>query len=107
MIGFSVSCSDTDLSLWTMHGRMHVPYQCGARQRALLAFRKGEVDLMYIKGMFYLAVVCDVLEPEEIGIERVLGVDLGIVNLAVDSDGTVYTGERSSGKTPAVPLPTT
>jgi len=85
--------SDTHLSLWTTAGRQSLPYQCGARQRALLAFRKGEVDLMYIRGTFYLAVVCDVLEPDTIGIERVLGVDLGIVNLAVDSDGTVYTGE--------------
>ena len=86
-------CSDTEVSLWTTHGRLRIPYQCGARQRALLAFRKGEVDLMYMKGAWYLAVVCDVLEPETIGIERVLGVDLGIVNLAVDSDGTVYTGD--------------
>ena len=91
-------CSDTALSLWTAQGRMTIPYQCGARQRALLAYRKGEVDLMYIKGTFYLAVVCDVLEPETIGIERVLGVDLGIVNLAVDSDGTVYTGETIEQK---------
>ena len=91
-------CSDTALSLWTTQGRMTIPYQCGARQRALLAYRKGEVDLMYIKGTFYLAVVCDVLEPETIGIERVLGVDLGIVNLAVDSDGTVYTGETIEQK---------
>lgn len=85
-------CSDTHLSLWTVHGRLTIPYQCGARQRMLLAFRKGEVDLMYVKGIFYLAVVCDVLEPEEVGIEHILGVDFGIVNLAVDSDGTVYTG---------------
>ena len=91
-------CSDTELSLWTMQGRMTIAYQCGPRQRALLAYRKGEVDLMYIKGTFYLAVVCDVLEPESIGIERVLGVDLGIVNLAVDSDGTVYTGETVERK---------
>ena len=48
---------------------------------------------MYIGGVFYLAVVCDVLEPETLDIERVLGVDLGIVNLAVDSDGIVYRGE--------------
>ena len=86
-------CSDTAVSIWTMHGRLTIAYQCGERQRALLAYRKGEIDLMYIKGVFYLAVVCDVLEPEAIGIERILGVDLGIVNLAVDSDGTVYTGE--------------
>jgi IS605 OrfB family transposase len=85
-------CSDTHLSLWTVHGRMTIPYQCGERHRTLLAFRKGEVDLMSIQGVFYFAVVCDVLEPEEIGIERVLGVDFGIVNLAVDSDGTVHRG---------------
>ena len=91
-------CSDTTLSLWSTQGRMTIPYQCGERQRALLAFRKGEVDLMYIKGTFYLAVVCDVLEPDTIGIERVLGVDFGIVNLAVDSDGTVYTGETVDHK---------
>ena len=91
-------CSDTHLSIWTVHGRLTIPYQCGTRQRALLAYRKGEVDLMYVKGVFYLAVVCDVLDPEEMGIERVLGVDLGITNLAVDSDGTVYTGEAVDRK---------
>ena len=91
-------CSDTELSLWTMQGRMQVAYQCGPRQRALLAYRKGEVDLMYIKGTFYLVIVCDVLEPEELGVERILGVDFGIVNLAVDSDGTVYTGETVDRK---------
>lgn len=91
-------CSDTELSLWTMQGRMTIAYVCGERQRALLAFRKGEVDLMYIKGVFYLAIVCDVLEPEAIGIERVLGVDFGIANLAVDSDGTVYSGKTIDRK---------
>jgi len=91
-------CSDTHLSLWTVHGRLTIPYQCGERQRALLAYRKGEVDLMYVRGVFYIAVVCDVLEPEEMGIERILGIDLGIVNLAVDSDGTVYNCEQIEQK---------
>jgi putative transposase len=91
-------CSDTHLSLWTVHGRLIIPYQCGTRQRALLASRKGEVDLMYSKGVFYLAVVCDVLEPEAIDIARVLGVDFGIVNLTVDSDGTVYSGTQIEAK---------
>ena len=85
-------CSDTTVSLWTMSGRLTIPYQCGLRQRALLAYRKGEVDLLVVKGVFYLAVVCDVPDPEEMAIAQVLGIDLGIVNLAVDSDGTVYTG---------------
>src|SRR5262249_19060910 len=91
-------CSDTHLSLWTVHGPSTIAYQCGERQRALLAYRKGEVDLMYIKGVFYIAVVCDVPEPEAMGIENILGVDFGIVNLAVDSDGTVYSGAKVERK---------
>jgi putative transposase len=87
-------CSDTEVSLWSTVGRLTIPYQCGERQRALLAYRKGEVDLMYVRGVFYLAVVCDVLEPEEMGIDDILGIDFGIVNLAVDSDGTVYSGRE-------------
>jgi hypothetical protein len=54
-------CSDTEVSLWTLHGRLTIfrdcvgggalrpfPYQCGPRQRALLASRKGEVDVLLV-----------------------------------------------------------
>ena len=85
--------SDTEISLWTRAGRLTVLYQCGERQRALLAFRKGEVDLMYVGGQWYIACVCDVPDPEEVGMTDVMGIDLGVVNLAVDSHGTVYSGE--------------
>ena len=80
------------VSIWTVEGRKIIPFVCGERQRALLAYRKGEVDLMLIRGKWYLACVCDVPDPETIGIEDVLGVDLGIVNIAFDSDGKAYTG---------------
>lgn len=79
-------------SLWTLEGRQTVPFVCGERQRALLPFRKGESDLLYIKGVFYLSAVCDVEEPDLFDPEDVLGVDLGIVQLAVDSDGTAHSG---------------
>lgn len=84
--------SSDAVSIWTLGGREKIPFVCGERQRALLAYRKGEVDLMLVKGKWYLACVCDVPDPEEIGIEGVLGVDFGIVNLAFDSDGNCYTG---------------
>jgi putative transposase len=80
------------VSIWTLAGREKIPFVCGARQRALLSFRKGEVDLMIVRGKWYLACVCDVPDPEQIGIEDVLGVDFGIVNIAFDSDGKSYTG---------------
>lgn len=86
--------NDGHLSLWTLAGRLTLPFVCGDRQRALLAFRKGEVDLMLVGETWYLACVCDVPDPEQISIPDVLGVDPGIINLAVDSDGTVYSGAK-------------
>jgi IS605 OrfB family transposase len=84
--------ADDRVSIWTLEGRAKIPFVCGDRQRALLAYRKGEVDLMLVRGKWYLAVVCDVPEPEAIGIEDVLGVDFGVVNLAFDSEGRSYSG---------------
>jgi hypothetical protein len=78
---------DNMVSIWTLVGRMKIAFVGSERQRALLAFRKGEVDLMLVRGKWYLAVVCDVPDPEKVGIEHVLGVDFGVVNLACDSDG--------------------
>ena len=80
------------VSIWTAAGRQTVPFVCGEYQRRYLPFRKGEVDLMVIRGTFYLAVVCDVDESAAIPAADVLGVDLGVVNLATDLDGTVYSG---------------
>jgi IS605 OrfB family transposase len=57
-----------------------------------LSHRKGEVDLMLVRGKWYLAIVCDVADPDQINIEDVLGVDFGVVNLAYDSEGRSYTG---------------
>lgn len=81
------------VNLWTLTGRMVLPFVCGERQRKLLAYRKGEVDLMFVRGKWYIACVCDVLEPDPKFTRDVLGVDLGIVNLAVDSSGEHYSGE--------------
>ena len=83
-----------EVSIWTVAGRQKIAYVCGERQRVLLGFQKGEADLMFLRGKWYLGCVCDVPDPEEIGLEDVLGVDFGIVNLAVDSNGTVYSGAK-------------
>ena len=47
---------------------------------------------------FYLLAVCDVPEPTQQMVDGVLGVDLGIVNLATDSDGERYSGRRVERK---------
>jgi len=85
---------DGRVSIWTLAGRIKVPYVCGPRQQALLAYRKGESDMMVVRGKWYLSCVCDVPDPEDDGIEDILGVDFGVVNLAVDSNGEIYSGAK-------------
>jgi putative transposase len=82
------------VSIWTLAGRQRVPFACGERQRALLARAKGEVDLMFVRGKWMLAATCDADEAPAFAPSDVLGVDLGVVNLAVDSNGTVFSGAQ-------------
>jgi IS605 OrfB family transposase len=86
--------TNSAVTIWTLHGRQYIPYSAGEHQRALLRSRKGESDLVYHRGVFYLLAVCDVPEPDEQMVDGVLGVDLGIVNLATDSSGTSRAGDR-------------
>ena len=81
------------VSIWTVGGRQRIAYCCGERQRALLKRRGGEADLVYRDGAFYLHQSCEVETPEGEEPEEWLGVDLGIVHLAVTSDGESFSGE--------------
>jgi len=80
-------------SILTLTGREVVPFVMGGYQRERLAAYgiRGQADLLYRAGTFYLAVVVTVPEPPPTGADF-LGVDLGIVNLAADSDGDSYSG---------------
>lgn len=87
----------SEVSIWTTRGRMKIAFTCGDRQRQLLSSRQGESDLVLVGGSFFLLATCNVEEPEPDDIGGVLGVDLGISNIAVDSDGTVHTGGQVNG----------
>ncbi|MCX6046575.1 MAG: transposase [Chloroflexi bacterium] len=76
-----------------MNGRQTVPFVCGEHQWRLLQTQQGETDLTCIDGAFYLFAVCNVDQPDPLDVEGVLGVDLGIANIAVDSDGTIHQGK--------------
>jgi IS605 OrfB family transposase len=80
------------VSIWTLDGRLHVPFVCGNRQRELLFSQQGETDLILFRDKFFLSATCNVEEPDPIDVEGVLGVDLGIVNIAVTSDGDIMSG---------------
>ena len=83
------------VSIWSVGGRLAIPYQAGERQREFLQYQKGESDLVYSKHKkaFYLLAVCEIPDPTEQETEDALGIDLGVVNIAVDSDGECHTNE--------------
>ena len=73
-------------------GRELVLMRYGAYQAARLDRTKGQADLILRDGVFYLYVTVDLPSAPPIDPVDVLGVDLGIVQLAVDSDGKAYMG---------------
>jgi IS605 OrfB family transposase len=83
----------TTVSLWAMEGRLLIPFVCGAYQRERRGRIKGQADLVYRKGKFYLLCTIELPEGSPVEPTDVLGVDLGIVNIATDSTGEVFSGE--------------
>jgi len=81
-----------EVSIWTKQGRLKLPFFCGPFQKQLLQARQGESDLVYRNGKWFLLAVCDVDDPPLKEVDGFLGVDLGLVQLAADSEGNSYTG---------------
>jgi IS605 OrfB family transposase len=81
------------VSLNSVAGRLHLPFLCSVEQKALLQGKKGQTDLLLRDGAFYLSCAVTVAEAEPFTPEGVIGIDLGIVNVATDSEGNQYTGE--------------
>jgi putative transposase len=81
------------VSIWTLAGRIVVPFVCSSRQREMFARAKGQADLMLVRGKWMLALTCDADAASTYTPTDVLGVDLGVVNIAVDNHGTTYSGK--------------
>ena len=82
------------VSIWTIDGRLKgIPFQAHQRALELLQGKRGESDLILMKGEFYLFTSCDVDEPTPDDTNDVLGVDMGVVNIAVDSDKQIFSSK--------------
>jgi IS605 OrfB family transposase len=79
------------VSIWSVGGRLNIPYQLGERQHELLQYQQGESDLVFSRGEFYLLATCDIPDPTEQETDAALGVDLGVTNIATTSDGDIQT----------------
>lgn len=85
------------VSLLTLDGRQIIPVRLGPYQEGRIERRQGQADLVKRDGTFYLYVTLDVPEPAPGDPEDFLGVDLGVTNIAVDSDGTIHSGAVVNG----------
>ena len=81
------------VSLLTLKGRVVVGMRYAAYQSARLAMQKGQADLILRNGVFYLYVCIELATPPPVETTGFLGVDLGIVEIATDSEGNQYSGE--------------
>ena len=83
------------VSISTLDGRIFVPmseYHSGIINNALRV--RGQADLGYIDGKFYLFLAAELPDKPEVVIDGFLGVDLGIAKIATTSDGKYYSGTK-------------
>ena len=85
------------VSVLTLDGRILVPYVLGDYYQSRLKRVRGQADLILVDGIFYLCAVVDVPEPPMDDVTDYIGVDLGIVNIAADSEGEVHSGGQVNG----------
>jgi IS605 OrfB family transposase len=84
------------VNIWTSEGRLNIPMKVWDKER--FAFRKGQVDLVLQNDHFFLLVTLEIPNPKEYDAEGVIGVDLGVKNIAVTSQGDVFSGEHIEKK---------
>lgn len=86
------------VSLMTLKGRLKLKTRIGDYQKTRFDRVKGQCDLIYRKNIFYLIVVVDAPEKSEYDATGVLGIDLGIENIATDSDRQIFESKNVEKK---------
>jgi IS605 OrfB family transposase len=79
------------VSLWVIGGRIKIPFVY--HNRNYLPYIKGEADLVYKKGKFYLFQTVDVPEEDVEDVEAFVGVDFGLTDICVTSDGVKHSAD--------------
>jgi IS605 OrfB family transposase len=84
----------TGFSITVLSGRILVPYQ--SKDPIDIEKVKSQCELYYdrVKNIFYMNLPIQETNTPPQEVKEFLGVDMGIVNVAVTSDGEVYSGEK-------------
>jgi IS605 OrfB family transposase len=81
------------VSIWTMTGREVIGLVYGEYQRERFDRIKGQCDLVHRDGKWFLYATVDLPERPPGKVKDFVGVDLGIANVATDSDGGEHSGK--------------
>jgi IS605 OrfB family transposase len=85
---------DDRVSLLALDGRVVVPFVMGKRQAEKFPHAKGQADLVLREdGKWFLLVTADLPEGDPTPTTDFIGVDLGVADIATDSDGNRHSGE--------------
>ena len=91
-----LSFKNESVNIWTVNGRQRIPYSAGERQKQQLRSQQGESDLIYHRGKWFIAATCSIDNPPPAEVAEFLGVDMGIVQIASDSDGESFSGSKTN-----------
>jgi IS605 OrfB family transposase len=86
------------VSLLTLAGRQLMPIILGGYQLQRMRHVKGQADLVLVDKVFYLLCTVEVPEPPTDKPTQYIGVDLGIVQIATDSTGETFSGDKIETK---------
>lgn len=79
------------VSLWCIGGRQKINFVC--HNTDYIPYIKGEADLVYKKGKFYLFQTVDVPEEDVEDVEEFVGCDFGLTTIIATSDGINHSAE--------------
>jgi len=82
---------DNIVSLWCIGGRQKIKFVC--HNTAYLPYIKGEADLVYKNGKFYLFQTVDIPEQDVEDVEAFIGVDFGLTDIISTSDNTKHSAD--------------
>ncbi len=80
------------VSLWCMGGRQKINFVC--HNPDYIPYIKGEADLVYKKGKFYLFQTVDIPEEDIEDVEEFIGVDMGLLEIAALSNGKNFSSKK-------------
>ena len=80
------------VSIWAIGGRLKIPFVC--HNQKYIPYIKGEADLVFKKGKFYLFQTVEIPEEDIKNVESFIGIDMGLLEIATLSNGKKFNSKK-------------